>query len=106
MVRLCFVDASGGEREVNAQVGQSVMEAALGGGVADILADCGGSLSCATCHVHVAREWLDRVGTASDDEKVMLEMAIDPDETSRLSCQIIITDELDGLALNLPASQI
>jgi len=106
MVNIVFVQANGNRRELMAETGDSVMTVALNNDVRQILADCGGAMSCATCHVHIAREWLDRVGAADADEQAMLEMAIDPDETSRLSCQVVLTEELDGLVINLPASQI
>jgi ferredoxin, 2Fe-2S len=106
MVSITFIEVSGKTLNVPAEIGESVMKAARNGDVDAILADCGGSLSCATCHVHVAPEWWDRVGAPSETEREMLEMAIDPDETSRLSCQIEITEALDGLVLHLPKSQL
>jgi 2Fe-2S ferredoxin len=106
MVNIVFVEANGARKQVSVPAGDSVMAAALANDIKQILADCGGAMSCATCHVHIAPEWLDRVCTADADERAMLEMAIDPDETSRLSCQIIVTDDLDGLVVNLPVSQL
>jgi 2Fe-2S ferredoxin len=106
MVRVTFIGADGTAREVATEAGQSVMRAAVESGIGGILGDCGGALSCATCHVHVSPKWMDRVGCPGDNEAVMLEMTIDPDETSRLSCQIILGDELDGLVVRLPHSQL
>lgn len=106
MVNITFVSHRGETTTINAKEGENVMEVALNNGVGGILGDCGGALSCATCHIHIAPEWADKTGSPCDTEKMMLEMAVDPDETSRLSCQIKLTDELDGLVINLPASQL
>lgn len=106
MISLIFKKEGKDDRIVAAEEGASVMEAAIKNDIGEILGDCGGALSCATCHVHVAQAWMDRVGAPSEEEAVMLEMAIDPDETSRLSCQIRLTPELDGLELILPKSQL
>ena len=81
------------------------MLAAVNNNVPGIVAECGGACSCATCHVHVDPDWYDRLPPPQDMEKDMLEFAIDPDETSRLSCQISITEELDGLVVRTPESQ-
>lgn len=106
MVQLIFESHTGERNRVSAAAGVSLMQAALGSGVGGILGDCGGALACATCHVRIAPEWMEEVGSPSEQEAAMLEMAIDPDETSRLSCQIALTDELDGLRIILPASQL
>ena len=106
MVNLTFESHTGERRTVAATAQDSVMQAALDNGINGILADCGGALSCATCHVHIAPEWMEQVGPPSDTEATMLEMAIEPDETSRLSCQIVVTEALDGLRIILPASQL
>jgi 2Fe-2S ferredoxin len=73
--------------------------------VPGILADCGGSMSCATCHVYLSEEWTDRMDPPSDEEVSMLEMAVAPQSNSRLSCQIIVTSELHGLLVNIPEKQ-
>lgn len=104
-VKVSFRNVRGGETTVEAQVGDTVMQVAIANNIPEILADCGGALSCATCHIHIAPGWFARTGAPSEDEKSMLELTVDPDETSRLSCQIVLTPELDGLAVNLPASQ-
>jgi 2Fe-2S ferredoxin len=106
MVDIVFVTHGGERRTVSALAGQSVMQAALDHGVSGILADCGGAMSCATCHVHIPPAWQELVGKASPAEVELLEMAIDPDETSRLSCQITIAAGFEGLEVNLPASQL
>jgi 2Fe-2S ferredoxin len=92
--------------EVEVATGVSVMKAALGSNVRGIVGECGGDLSCATCHVFVAPEWFDRLEPASEFEQEMLESTAEPPtECSRLSCQIILTDELDGLTVTIPDSQ-
>jgi 2Fe-2S ferredoxin len=106
MISVKFVNSAGRETTVETDPGSSAMKAAVDNGVAGILADCGGSMSCATCHVHVHPDWMQAVGPASSVEAEMLEMAIDPDETSRLSCQIFLNDSLNGLVLLLPPSQV
>lgn len=106
MPRVSFVHPEGETHEVEAADGSSVMRAALLGGVSGITADCGGEASCATCHVYVAEPWLERVGTPGPDEDDMLDFAeCERQPNSRLSCQIKITEELDGLVLTLPESQ-
>jgi 2Fe-2S ferredoxin len=104
-VKITFVTAQGDRQDLAGSSGETVMQVALNADIRQILADCGGAMSCATCHVHVAPEWVDKVGPASAEEEAMLEMAVDPDETSRLSCQIVLRDDLDGLIINLPKSQ-
>lgn len=106
MVKVVFKSVTKGERIIEAAEGSSVMEAALANDIGEILADCGGALSCATCHVHIPEEWRERAGEPSSDEQAMLEMAVDPDERSRLSCQIRLTAALDGLEIILPKSQL
>lgn len=105
MVRIIYVEHDGGRREVEAEPGMSLMEAAVKNGVASIEGECGGALACATCHVHVPDEWRHLTGERSEDEVEMLEFAVDPDERSRLGCQIKITDEMDGLTVFTPVSQ-
>jgi len=88
------------------QTGQSLMEAAIKGGIQGIAADCGGLLTCATCHVFVNEDWSSNIPKASDEELAMLEFtAISPQENSRLSCQILLTEKLDGLTVTLPSTQ-
>lgn len=106
MVKVVFKKEGADDRIVEGDEGMSVMETALNGNIGEILADCGGALSCATCHVYVAEEWQDRVGKPDDEEEAMLEMAVDPDDRSRLSCQIKLCQELDGVEIILPKSQL
>lgn len=91
---------------LDASPGQSLMRAATQAGIEDIAADCGGCLSCATCHVYVDAAWADRLPPVSDDEASMLEMtAAERRPESRLSCEIRLTDALDGLVVHLPETQ-
>lgn len=107
MPRITFVSADGDETTVDANGGDSVMQVALANNVDGIVAECGGSMMCATCHVYVADDWSPKTGPASDDERAMLDFAASEVKlTSRLSCQIKITDELDGLMVHLPEAQI
>ena len=85
--------------------GLSVMEGALQNNITGIDADCGGSMACATCHVYVKEEWLDKLPAKEDGEEDMLDMAFEPKSNSRLSCQLIVSDELDGLEVNIPSKQ-
>jgi 2Fe-2S ferredoxin len=90
-------------RVVDAELGTTVMEAARNAGIAGIAADCGGACICGTCHVHVDANWRARVGPPSDIEVATMEFSEDVRPESRLSCQITVTDDLDGLVLRLPA---
>jgi 2Fe-2S ferredoxin len=104
--RIVFVKPDGERREVEAAAGESVMQAALNNLVDGIVGECGGDLSCATCHVFVDPEWHDALPEASDDEEDMLEATSEePTKFSRLSCQIKCDDKLDGLVVHLPATQ-
>lgn len=105
MGTVTFIEADGTEHEVEAKVGQSVMEAAIRVDVPGVDADCGGACSCATCQVYVEPEWWDKTGPATPRERSMLDFAENVEETSRLCCQIPFTDELDGLRVRLPESQ-
>lgn len=101
-----LTDASGREQRISGRVGKSLMQAAVAAGVDAIAADCGGCLTCATCHVFVDAVWQLRLPAASADERSMLEMTATPAEAgSRLSCQIELRSELDGLQVRLPATQ-
>ncbi len=106
MVKIIFRKAGKDDRVIEGDDGATVMEAAVKNDIGDILADCGGALSCATCHVYIPAEWRARVGDPLADELAMLEMAVDPDERSRLSCQIRLSAALDGLEVILPKSQL
>ena len=101
-----FIQHDGAEQEVHVAPGTSVMHAAIDNGVSGILADCGGACSCATCHCYVDESWQEKTGEADEVEQQMLEFVMDYQPTSRLSCQIMVGDELDGLVVRLPKSQI
>jgi ferredoxin, 2Fe-2S len=101
MPLITFVEADGTRREVEAQNGATLMEMAIRNGVRGIVAEC----ACATCHVYVEEEWFGVTGGPSSMEEDMLDFAFDVHETSRLSCQIKIRDELDGLVVNVPSRQ-
>ena len=90
---------------VDVQNGLTVMEGAVQNDIPGIDADCGGGMACATCHVYVNEEWFDKLPTKEDGEEDMLDMAYEPNKFSRLSCQIIVSDELDGLVVNIPEKQ-
>jgi ferredoxin, 2Fe-2S len=105
MAKLQFVDFGGTTREVEASPGSTVMEAAVKNGIPGIEAECGGACACATCHVYIADAWQERVGPPSSMEEDMLDFAYDVRPNSRLSCQIKVTDALDGLVVHTPERQ-
>ena len=105
MVKITYIDAEGTARTVEAEVGATVMETAIRNDIPGIVAECGGACACATCHVHVAEGWKDIVGEPSPMEEDMLDFAFDVRPTSRLSCQIRVRPELDGLVVHTPAQQ-
>jgi len=103
MPKMIFIERNGNRREVEAPLGLSVLEIAHKHGV-DIEGACEGSLACSTCHVIVDPEWFRRLATPTEDEEDMLDLAFGLEKTSRLGCQIVMTNELDGLVVRLPAS--
>ena len=106
MAEVRYVAADGSEHVADGRPGESVMRTAVKNGVPGIIGECGGNASCATCHVYVRPEFLDTVAPPSDFERDMLDLAVtDPRDNSRLSCQIRISDELDGLIVDLPERQ-
>ena len=106
MPKVVFSDSAGTERVVDGNAGESVMLAAVQNGVDGIVAECGGNASCGTCHVWVAEEFLPLLDDIGELEEDLLEMAVtDRRDNSRLSCQIPLTDELDGLAAEIPPDQ-
>ena len=100
-----FIEHDGTRHAVAAEDGLSVMEVAINNGVPGIDADCGGMCACATCHVYVDPAWIEKLPPKSDMEETMLDFAQDIEPTSRLSCQIKVTPELDGLVVRTPKSQ-
>lgn len=105
MAKITYIEHDGTEHTVDVANGLSVMEGAIKNSVPGIDADCGGACACATCHVYVDPEWVSKTGTKEDMEQTMLDFAVDVEESSRLSCQIEVSDELDGLIVRLPQSQ-
>jgi 2Fe-2S ferredoxin len=105
MPRILFKQPGGARREIDAPPGITLMEAARQGGVDGIVAQCGGACACATCHVYVDPPWLERLPPPEDMEQGMLESAWEPRGNSRLSCQIHLTAELDGLEVTVPQRQ-
>ena len=105
MAKITYKDHEGGSRTIEVENGLSVMEGAIQKDVPGIDADCGGSMACATCHVYVEEQWLDKLPKAEDAEVDMIDMAYEPKKNSRLSCQLIVSDELDGLTVITPAKQ-
>ncbi len=103
MPKMVFIERDGARREVEAPLGLSVLEIAHRHGI-DIEGACEGSLACSTCHVIVDPAWYDRLDAASEDEDDMLDLAFNLSRTSRLGCQIVITEALDGLTVRLPAA--
>lgn len=101
-----FTQSDGSIREVEGAAGETLMRAALNGMVSGVLAECGGACICATCHVIVNPDWAGKLPPMAKDEEDMLEGAIDVTEHSRLSCQIVLTPELNGLKVNVPEDQI
>ncbi|MGD9921068.1 MAG: 2Fe-2S iron-sulfur cluster-binding protein [Lautropia sp.] len=106
MPKVTFLLPDGGERTVEIQSGLTVMEGARDQGLDGIVAECGGGLICATCHVQVESEWFETVGPAEGTEAMLLEMVPEMTRTSRLSCQIAVSDELDGLRVRIPSEQL
>ena len=106
MAKITYIEFNGTQHIVAVSVGLSVMEGAIDNGVPGIEAECGGACSCATCHVYVDPAWVAATGNAEHLEKDMLECAMDLQDNSRLSCQIEVSDELDGLVVRMPELQI
>lgn len=105
MPKINFVTSDGSVHAVDAEVGDSVMQTAMANDVPGIIAECGGACICSTCHVVVDPEWGSTVGTPGEDEEMTIEFAPERSAHSRLSCQITVRDELDGLTVHVPASQ-
>ncbi|MGI9342734.1 MAG: 2Fe-2S iron-sulfur cluster-binding protein [Gammaproteobacteria bacterium] len=99
MPRIIFHCLDGEQREVDATVGNTVMETAIDANIDGIVAECGGACACATCHSYVAEDWVDKVSAMTDMEDAMLDAALDRDDRSRLTCQIEVSEELDGLVI-------
>ncbi len=105
MAKITFTTHDEKTHTVDVQNGLTVMEGAVQNDVPGIDDDCGGGMACATCHVYVNEEWIDKLPAKEDGEEDMLDMAFEPKSNSRLSCQITVSNELDGLVVNIPSKQ-
>ena len=105
MPKITYIEFTGKSHTIDIPKGLSVMEGAVQNNIPGIDADCGGSMACATCHVYVEEKGLDKLHKAEDAEVDMIDMAYEPKKNSRLSCQIIVSDELDGLEVTTPEKQ-
>ena len=105
MPKITYKNKSGNSKTLEVEKGLTVMEGAIQNNVPGIDADCGGSMACATCHVYVEEKWLSKLPKAEEGEVDMIDMAFEPKKNSRLSCQLIVTDEMDGLEVTTPEKQ-
>ena len=105
MPKIIYKDLNGDLKTIEIDNGLSVMEGAIQNDIPGIDADCGGSMACATCHVYVEEKWLNKLPKAEDAEVDMIDMAFEPKKNSRLSCQLIVSDELNGLTVTTPSKQ-
>jgi 2Fe-2S ferredoxin len=105
MPKITFIQPAGSSQTVEAETGMTVMETARKNDIEGIEAECGGACACATCHVYVEEAWREKTGSPSEMEEDMLDFAFEVRETSRLSCQIKVTDDLDGLVVRIPEKQ-
>ena len=105
MPKITYIDSSGNQKTIDVTNGLTVMEGAIQNNVPGIDADCGGACACATCHVYVDEKWFDKLPKKDETEQDMLDMAFQPNKFSRLSCQITVTDEMEGLVVKLPSKQ-
>jgi 2Fe-2S ferredoxin len=105
MPKITYIENNGSPHTIEVAIGLSVMEGAVQNDIPGIDADCGGGMACATCHVYIKEEWLDKLPQKEDGEEDMLDMAYEPNKLSRLSCQIMVSDELDGLTVSIPSKQ-
>ena len=106
MPKITYIESNGKTHTIEVANGLSVMEGAVQNNIPGIDADCGGAMACATCHVYVKEEWFNKLPKKEDGEEDMLDMAFEPKKNSRLSCQLMISDQLDGLVVNLPEKQV
>ena len=105
MPKITYKDNDGNSKTINVENGLTVMEGAIQNDIPGIDADCGGSKACATCHVYVEEKWLDKIPKAEEAEVDMIDMAYEPKKNSRLSCQLIVSDELEGITVTTPTQQ-
>jgi 2Fe-2S ferredoxin len=105
MTKIIYITHENKSHTIDVQNGLTVMEGAVQNDVPGIDADCGGGMACATCHVYVKEEWFDKLPEKENGEEDMLDMAFEPKKNSRLSCQLTVSDELDGLVVSIPSKQ-
>ena len=105
MPKITYIEFTGKSHTIDIPKGLSVMEGAVQNTIPGIDADCGGACACATCHVYVDEKWVEKLPKKIESEQDMLDMAFEPNKFSRLSCQITVTDELDGLVVKMPSKQ-
>lgn len=105
MAKITFIDSAGTARTVDGETGSTVMETAIKNGVPEIEAECGGACACSTCHLYIDEAWMEKVGQPSPMEADMLDFAFEVKPNSRLSCQIKVSEELDGLVVTTPSRQ-
>ena len=106
MAKITYIENNGKEHTVDVQNGLTVMEGAVQNDIPGIDADCGGSMACATCHVYVKDDWYNKLDEKSEGEDDMIDQAYDPKKNSRLSCQITVSDKIEGLIVHLPEKQV
>ena len=106
MPKITYIEHSGKTHTIDVANGLSVMEGAVQNDIPGIDADCGGGMACATCHIYVKEDWFNKIPQKTDGEEDMLDQAHEPKSNSRLSCQIVVSDELNGLVVNLPEKQV
>ena len=105
MPKITYIEHNGKSHTLEVANGLTVMEGAVQNNIPGIDADCGGSCACATCHVYVDKKWFNKLPNKESAEEDMLDMAFEPRSSSRLSCQLTVSDELDGLVVNMPSKQ-
>ena len=105
MAKVTYIENNKNSHTIEIANGLSIMEGAVQNDIPGIDADCGGGMACATCHVYVKEEWFSKLPKKEDGEEDMLDMAFEPNKFSRLSCQILVSDKLDGLIVSLPSKQ-
>ena len=105
MPKITYIEYNGKSHTLKVANGLTVMEGAVQNNIPGIDADCGGSCACATCHVYVDKKWFNKLPNKESAEEDMLDMAFEPKSSSRLSCQLTVSDELDGLVVNMPSKQ-
>ena len=105
MAKITYIEHTNKKHIVEVPNNMSVMEGAVQNNIPGIDADCGGSMACATCHVYIDKKWFDKLERKDEGEEDMLDMAYQPNKFSRLSCQLLVSDELDGLILRVPSKQ-